>query len=107
MPLRIGAPNTPMTTVSEQKRNYSQLDHRDWCRWWNAVNEQEGKPEKEIEFYWADIFPIRTPTVLRAALVEPNLVAPMCKSMMRLLFGHFSTCPARGANDLRPRLLGA
>lgn len=76
----IGAPNTPMTAVSEQKRNYSQLDHRDWCRWWNAVNEQQGRPDKPIEFYWADIFPIRTPTVLKAVLVEPGLVGPLCKS---------------------------
>lgn len=76
----IGAPNTPMSAVSEQKRNYSQLDHQDWCRWWNAINEQEGKPDKPIEFYWADVFPIRTPTVLRAALAEPGLVGPLCKS---------------------------
>lgn len=76
----IGAPNTPMTTVSEQKRIYSQLDHQDWCRWWSAVNEQEGKPDKEIEFYWADIFPIRTPTVLRAVLVEPSLAAPLFRA---------------------------
>ena len=75
----IGAPNTPMSAISEQKRNYSQLDHQDWCRWWNAVNEQEGKPDKGIEFYWADVFPIRTPTVLRAVLAEPGLVGPLCK----------------------------
>lgn len=81
----IGAPNTPMTAVSVQKRNYSQLDHRDWCRWLNAVNEQEGKPDKPIEFYWADIFPIRTPMVLRAALVEPDLIAPLCESISTCL----------------------
>lgn len=55
------------------------MDHSDWCRWWNAVNEQAGKPDKEIEFHWADIFPIRTPTVLRAVLVEPSLVGVLCK----------------------------
>ena len=79
----IGAPNTPMTAVSEQKRNYMQLDHGDWCRWWNAVNEQEGKPDKPVEFYWADKFPIRTPTVLRAVLVEPKLVDVLCKLCRR------------------------
>ncbi|EME40092.1 hypothetical protein DOTSEDRAFT_179024 [Dothistroma septosporum NZE10] len=70
----IGAPNTPMAAISEQKRNYSTLDHSDWVRWWNAINEQDGCPDKNIDFYWADKFPIRTPTVLRAALVEPKLV---------------------------------
>ena len=68
-----------MAAISEQKRNYSQLDHRDWVRWWNAVNDQEGRPDKNIDFHWADIFPIRTPTVLRAVLVKPNLVGPLCK----------------------------
>lgn len=78
---RIGAPNTPMSAVSEQKANYSRLDHGDWVRWWNAVNEQNGRPDKSIDFYWADIFPIRTPTVLRAAIAEPELAAPMCMSL--------------------------
>lgn len=77
---RIGAPNTPMSAVSEQKANYSRLDHGDWVRWWNAVNEQNGHADKPIDFYWADIFPIRTPTVLRAAIAEPDLVAPLCMS---------------------------
>lgn len=73
-----------MSAVSEQKRNYSLLDHRDWSRWWNALNEQNGKPDQPINFYWTDKFPIRTPTVLRAALVEPNLVEPLCKSYQDL-----------------------
>ncbi|RMZ81162.1 hypothetical protein DV737_g2699, partial [Chaetothyriales sp. CBS 132003] len=71
----IGAPNLPSLAISEAKRAYLQFDHRDWVRWWNAVNEQEGKPDKTIEFYWADVFPIRTPTVLRAVLVNPELCA--------------------------------
>ncbi|KAF2214389.1 hypothetical protein CERZMDRAFT_37374 [Cercospora zeae-maydis SCOH1-5] len=69
----IGAPNLPMAAMSEQKRNYSRLDHGDWVRWWNAVNVQEGKPNKSIDFHWADVFPIRTPTLLKAVLVEPKL----------------------------------
>lgn len=73
----IGAPNLPMAAISEQKRNYSSLDHQDWVRWWNAVNEQEGRPDKTIDFKWASKFPIRTPTVLRAVLVEPALVGPL------------------------------
>lgn len=71
---RIGTPNLPMAAVSDSKRLYSQWDHVCWTRWWNAINVQEGRPNKNIDFYWADIFPIRTPTVLRAALVEPRLV---------------------------------
>ncbi|KIV99761.1 uncharacterized protein PV09_08567 [Verruconis gallopava] len=69
----IGAPNLPMAAVSEVKRQYSQWDHYCWTRWWNAINIQEGSPDKNIDFYWNDIFPIRTPTVLRAALAEPRL----------------------------------
>lgn len=77
--LRIGAPNLPMAAISEQKRQYSQLDHMDWTRWWNEVNEQASKPDKNIDFHWAEIFPIRTPAVLRAVLVEPKLIGPLCK----------------------------
>ena len=69
-----------MAAVSEAKRKYSQLDHLDWCRWWNDINDQNGRPDKNIDFYWADIFPIRTPTVLRAVLVEPGLVDVLCES---------------------------
>lgn len=67
-----------MAAISEQKRNYSSLDHGDWVRWWNAVNVQSGQPDKNIDFYWADKFPIRTPTVLRAVLAEPKLEAVLC-----------------------------
>jgi hypothetical protein len=76
---RIGAPNTPSAAISEQKRNYMRLDHDDWIRWWNAVNVQGGKHDKNIDFYWADNFPIRTPTLLRVVLVEPQLTAVLCK----------------------------
>jgi hypothetical protein len=55
------------------------LDHGDWVRWWNAVNEQTGKKDKNIDFYWADNFPIRTPTLLRVALAEPGLTTALCK----------------------------
>ncbi|KAF7197309.1 hypothetical protein HII31_01360 [Pseudocercospora fuligena] len=69
----IGAPNLPMAAISEHKRNYMRLDHGDWVRWWNAINLQEGKPDKSVDFYWADNFPIRTPSVLRVALARPEL----------------------------------
>jgi hypothetical protein len=69
-----------MAAISEAKQKYSKLDHTDWVRWWNDVNKQNGSPDKDIDFHWADIFPIRTPTVLRAALAEPELTGVLCKS---------------------------
>lgn len=76
----IGAPNTPSSAISEQKRRYMNLDHGDWVRWWNSVNLQQGRGEKEVEFYWADKFPIRTPSLLRVAIVEPGVVDVLCES---------------------------
>lgn len=75
----IGAPNTPGQSVSLQKQKYNDLDHGDWVRFWNAVNIQDGKPDENIHFYWADKFPIRTPTVLRVSMVKPELVPVLCK----------------------------
>jgi 2-hydroxychromene-2-carboxylate isomerase len=75
----IGAPNMPMLAYSEAKRNYSTADHKDWMNWWNAVNVQEGRKDKEIEFHWADVFPIRTPTVLRVGIIEPRAVDVLCE----------------------------
>ena len=74
----IGAPNLPMGAISEQKRNYMRMDHNDWVRWWNSINVQEGRPDKNIDFHWADIFPIRTPNLLKAVLVEPKLCEALC-----------------------------
>ncbi|CAO2652267.1 Nn.00g005500.m01.CDS01 [Neocucurbitaria sp. VM-36] len=71
----IGAPNLPMSAVSAAKAMWSRQDHADWTRYWNAVNEQDGGgKDKRIEFHWADVFPIRTPTVLRVAIAEPKTV---------------------------------
>lgn len=75
----IGAPNLPMSAVSTQKALWSRQDHSDWVRFWNAVNAQEGGLDKEIRFHWADIFPIRTPTVLRCAHVDPSCVPLLCQ----------------------------
>ena len=75
-----------MAAISETKRNYSQLDHMDWTHWWNDINFQEGRPDKNIDFHWADKFPIRTPTVLRAVLVEPRLVDVLCESPSLLTY---------------------
>lgn len=76
----IGAPNLPMAAVSQQKAIYSRHDHQDWVLYWNAVNAQEGSPDKPISFQWAENFPIRTPTVLRVALVDPSTVPLLCTS---------------------------
>ncbi|KAJ4345089.1 hypothetical protein N0V95_005936 [Ascochyta clinopodiicola] len=70
----IGAPNMPMLAVSPTKATWSRQDHADWTAYWNAVNTSEGGAEEHIDFRWADIFPIRTPTVLRVAIVEPKAV---------------------------------
>jgi 2-hydroxychromene-2-carboxylate isomerase len=70
----IGAPNMPMLAVSPAKAAWSRQDHKDWVLYWNAVNTSQGNKDKEIAFQWADVFPIRTPTVLRVAIVEPATV---------------------------------
>ena len=76
----IGAPNMPMLAVSPAKAAWSRQDHGDWAAYWNAVNLSQGSQDKEIAFHWADVFPIRTPTVLRIAIVEPATVPLLCKS---------------------------
>ena len=86
----IGAPNLPMAAVSPAKALWSRQDHADWTEYWNAISRQDGG--REVKFYWADIFPIRTPTVLRVALVEPDTTNLLCK--LHALF-HF---PSRSIN---------
>ncbi|KAJ4992975.1 dsba family oxidoreductase [Stagonosporopsis vannaccii] len=70
----IGAPNMPMLSVSPAKAAWSRQDHADWTAYWNAVNASAGCVDPSIAFAWADVFPIRTPTVLRVAIVEPSTV---------------------------------
>jgi hypothetical protein len=68
----------PSTAVSVQKRNYSEKDLRDWVRYWNAVNVQDHTMEKPIEFHYTDTFPIRSPTLLRCAIVDPACIPALC-----------------------------
>jgi hypothetical protein len=68
----------PMAAVSEQKRDYGTKDLSDWVRYWNAVNIQEHTLEKPIEFLYPDIFPIRSPTLLRCAIVDPTCIPVIC-----------------------------
>ncbi|KIW94808.1 uncharacterized protein Z519_04785 [Cladophialophora bantiana CBS 173.52] len=70
----VGAPNVPMAAISQAKRNYMRQDLGDWIRHWNSINQQRGSHDKPIEFRWPSQFPIRTPTALRCAIVDPNLV---------------------------------
>lgn len=67
----------PMLVVSEQKRAYSNLDLHDWVRHWNALNTQE-KTDLPIDFRFPDTFPIRSPTLLRCAIVDPGLAPLLC-----------------------------
>lgn len=76
----IGAPNMPMLAISSAKAAWTRQDHADWVAYWNAVNASQGSKDKEIAFQWASVFPIRTPTVLRVAIVEPATVPCLCKS---------------------------
>jgi hypothetical protein len=69
----------PRDLVSPTKQKYLGQDHKDWTQWWNDINHQNGRPDKNIDFHWNDVFPIRTPTVLRAVIVEPRLVDVLCE----------------------------
>jgi hypothetical protein len=75
----------PGAAVSEQKRNYGTKDLSDWIRYWNAVNVQEGTMEKPIEFYYTDNFPIRSPTLLRCAIVDPSCIPALCTFPLPIL----------------------
>lgn len=80
----IGAPNLPGSAISPAKAMWSRQDHADWTEYWNAVSAQDGG--RQVKFHWADTFPIRTPTVLRVAIVEPGTTKLLCKLHSRLLF---------------------
>ncbi|KIX97596.1 uncharacterized protein Z520_06374 [Fonsecaea multimorphosa CBS 102226] len=70
----VGAPNVPMEATSQAKRAYMRKDLDDWVRHWNGVNQQRGSHDKPVQFRWPSHFPIRTPTALRCAIVDPFLV---------------------------------
>ncbi|OAL29835.1 hypothetical protein AYO20_09028 [Fonsecaea nubica] len=69
----VGAPNLPMAAVSQAKRDIMHKDMGDWIRHWNSINQQRGSHDKPVEMHWPTQFPIRTPTALRCAIVDPNL----------------------------------
>ena len=75
----IGVPMVPMSAVSKPKARWSRQDLVDWTAYWNAVNAQESKKDELFKFYWTDHFPLRSPTVLRVAIVEPKTTPLLCK----------------------------
>ena len=77
----IGAPMLPMAAVSAAKRRWVQQDHADWVAWWNAVAASTGREDGRVAFRWASVFPIRTPEVLRVAIVEPKTIPCLCTSL--------------------------
>lgn len=68
----------PMLAMSPQKQAYIRQDQADWVRHWNAINSQERGPEKPIQLRFPDIFPIRSPVLLRIAMVEPKTTPVLC-----------------------------
>ena len=66
--IRIGTPNVPMMAMSEAKRNYMSKDMMDWIDFWGGV-----------PFNFSPVFPLRTPTALRAVIVEPKTFHVICK----------------------------
>ncbi|KAI8634543.1 protein disulfide [Xylariaceae sp. FL1651] len=70
----IGAPQMPSMVISEQKRRYNLLDLLDWVKFWSTVDQQEGYSERAIGFRWPDTFPIRSPSLLRCAIANPDCV---------------------------------
>ncbi|KAJ1323403.1 DsbA family protein [Microdochium nivale] len=75
----IGSPMLPSTAVSRQKREWASLDMVDWVRFWRAVDEQDdGLKEADgvmpEPVRWPDVFPIRSPNLLRCAIVDERVV---------------------------------
>jgi hypothetical protein len=68
----------PMLAVSPQKRAYGGKDQTDWIRHWNGLNAQSGTPDERITLRFPDQFPIRSPTLLRVAMVDPRTIPVIC-----------------------------
>jgi hypothetical protein len=71
----------PLFAVSKQKTEYTTLDLHDWARFWSVVDKQEGWSDQDTAVRWPDKFPIRTPTILRCAVLEPKCVPALCKCL--------------------------
>jgi len=67
------------------------LDMQDWQNFWRAVDERDGLKETEVmpeRIRWPDVFPIRSPNLLRCALVDESVVPALCKYKTPLSFAH-------------------
>ncbi|KAI1502265.1 protein disulfide [Biscogniauxia marginata] len=70
----IGAPLLPSSAMSVQKRQYNIQDLHDWIKFWSDVDKQEENSYEPIRFRWPDVFPIRSPTLLRCAIANPSCI---------------------------------
>jgi hypothetical protein len=75
----------PAAVLSEQKRNYGTKDLFDWVQYWNTVNTEERTMEKPIDFHYPTIFPIRSPALLRCAIVDPSCIPALCMPFLTAL----------------------
>ncbi|KAH9887531.1 protein disulfide [Xylariomycetidae sp. FL2044] len=80
----IGAPMMPVMANSEQRRNYDFQDLHDWTNFWNAVDQQEGCSNEPFSIYWTDHFPLRSPTMLRCAVVNPRVIPVLYRACWAL-----------------------
>ncbi|KAJ3113692.1 hypothetical protein HDU96_003057 [Phlyctochytrium bullatum] len=69
----IGTPNVPMLAVPPIKREYAARDMSDWVQYWSALPYPDGTTPKPLNFRFPTVFPIRSVTPLRVAIVEPAL----------------------------------
>lgn len=67
-----------MMALSPQKRAYTRNDQADWVRHWNAINSQQNHPDEPIKLRFPDVFPIRSPLLLRIAMIEPKTIPVLC-----------------------------
>jgi len=56
----IGTPDVPLHAMNPTKQRYVAQDLRDWATWWG------------VPFRMPSVFPIRTVTALRVAILEPE-----------------------------------
>ncbi|CAJ2509892.1 Uu.00g057920.m01.CDS01 [Anthostomella pinea] len=80
----IGAPQMPGAAISQQKRQYGLQDLLDWAEFSGQVDAQQGQSYGPIAFCWPDNFPIRSPTMLRRAIANPDCIPLLEKACWAL-----------------------
>ncbi|KXJ85889.1 thioredoxin-like protein [Microdochium bolleyi] len=79
----IGSPMLPSTAASKQKREWGSLDMVDWVRFWRAVDEQDGLQGSDVKpepVRWPDVFPIRSPNLLRCAIADEAVIPTLYRA---------------------------